>query len=86
MGRVAGGVIQCVDPRTGENTQEIPCTSVANIPGSVVRARAAQVDWSDLPLKERKAAVAALHAAFLARAEDVAEALAQDCGRPAGEA
>ena len=86
MGFVEGGFIRCVDPRTGEDSGKVQCTPVANIPGAVVRARTAQVEWADLRLKERKAAVARLHAAFLDSAADMAAALAQDCGRPAGEA
>jgi acyl-CoA reductase-like NAD-dependent aldehyde dehydrogenase len=86
MGFVDGGTIRCIDPRTGSPSGEVLCTPVEDIENLVATARAAQQDWADLLLKERKRAVGALHAAFLARSADIAQALAADCGRPAGEA
>ena len=86
MGVVDGGIIHCIDPRTGEPSGEVPCTPVAEVHDAVSAAREAQVAWAEKTLAARKAAVAQLHAAFLERADDVATALATDCGRPAGEA
>ncbi len=50
------------------------------------RARAAQTDWKELGLQDRKSFIRKLHQAFLARANDIADVLANECGRPAGEA
>jgi acyl-CoA reductase-like NAD-dependent aldehyde dehydrogenase len=86
MSRVADGVIHCIDPRTGEPAGEVTATLLGDIPALVRRARAAQQPWREAGLNARKAAVSALHQAFLARASDVADVLAQECGRPAGEA
>ena len=75
-----------IDPRTGETTGQIETTPVETIRERQARAREAQTAWMDLPLADRKTAVAALHQGFLAQADAIAEALLEDCGRPAGEA
>lgn len=86
MNRVDGDTIRCIDPRTGETTGEIPTTPLEQIGGEVAKARAAQRDWREAGLGARKTAIRALHKAFLANAEKIADLLAQECGRPAGEA
>jgi acyl-CoA reductase-like NAD-dependent aldehyde dehydrogenase len=86
MPPIIDGQIHCTDPRTGEQSGTIACTPVAEISAIVDRAKAAQHDWFDRPLKQRKVAVANLQNAFLEQAEQVAETLAKECGRPAGEA
>jgi len=78
--------IPTIDPRTGEQTGSVPCTPIADIPSRIERARTAQADWADLDLHTRKRAISALHQGFLQKAEAIAASLAEDCGRPAGEA
>jgi len=48
--------------------------------------REAQRVWSDQTLNQRKNAVSSLHQGFLAAAKEIAQCLAEECGRPAGEA
>lgn len=79
-------VIPCIDPRTGVTTHTVPATPIDALPGVMERAKEAQQHWFDRPLKDRKAAVRELHQAFLAAAPAIAQSLADDCGRPAGEA
>ncbi len=86
MGVVKSGVIHCIDPTTGEAAGEVACTAVSEIPEAVASARTAQQDWADLRLSDRVEAVSKLHAAFLDHSEEIVQALALDCGRPAGEA
>ncbi len=78
--------IPVTDPRSGETTDHIPVTPVAAIEGMQGIARGAQADWFERDLKTRKEAVSKLHQGFLGQAEAIAAALAEDCGRPAGEA
>ena len=78
--------IPTVDPRTGQHTGTFPCTPIAEIPSRIEQARNAQTEWADLDLSTRKRSVAALHDGFLQKAEAIAACLAEECGRPAGEA
>lgn len=81
-----GARIICYDPRTERVTEEVACTQVDAIAGAVARARAAQGPWAALPLADRKARIDALRGAFLQDAETAVRLLAEECGRPAGEA
>ena len=78
--------IPCIDPRTGETVDHIPTTEMNQIAEQIAASRAAQQSWFDKPLSERKDAVRNLHQAFLSAAEPIADMLAQECGRPPGEA
>lgn len=79
-------VIQCLDPRSLDETAVVPCTPVDAVPGMVEAAREAGRAWGARSLRERKDAIQALRGAFLARAPEVVRLLAEECGRPAGEA
>ena len=79
-------VIQCLDPRTLEETATVSCTPVDEVAARVAAAREAAQGWAAQPLRARKEALQALRGAFLARADDVVALLAEECGRPAGEA
>jgi acyl-CoA reductase-like NAD-dependent aldehyde dehydrogenase len=82
-----GEHIQSIDPRDlSERGAKIRCTAVSEVPALVAGARAAQREWEELGLKRRKWAVADLHQAFLENAQKIADLLAEECGRPAGEA
>ena len=52
----------------------------------VAQSRLAQTEWWGQGLKRRKWAIQDLHESFLASADDFAGLLAEECGRPAGEA
>ena len=78
--------IPAIDPRTGETVDEIPVTDLHAIPEAADAARRAQTEWFERSLELRKDAVYALHQGFLGQAEAIASALAEDCGRPPGEA
>ncbi len=83
----AGGArIRCVDPRSAEPVAHVGCTPPEALPGIVARARAAASYWQAEGLRSRKRRISDLHQAFLARAADVVALLAEECGRPAGEA
>ena len=75
-----------VDPRSGARVGEMPCTPLGSVAELVARARVAGRAWARQPLDDRKAAVEALAAAFLARGPDLVAALQAEIGKPAGEA
>ncbi|MCK6502265.1 aldehyde dehydrogenase family protein [Myxococcota bacterium] len=79
-------VIACLDPRSGQQVATVPVTPVDQVGAAVARARAAQPDWHGLGLARRKVLVEALRQAFLAAAPRVVSLLAEECGRPGGEA
>lgn len=81
-----GGQLQLVDPRTGESAGAMACTPIEDVEPTVARARVAQAAWAARPLAERKRAVRAFHVAFMARANDFAQLLQDEIGKPAGEA
>lgn len=78
--------IPCIDPRTGETVDHVHTTDLDRIAATVAACRAAQELWFDRTLSERKSAVRNLHQAFLSSADGIADILAEECGRPAGEA
>jgi len=81
-----GEQIVCLDPRTTQQVGTVPVTPVEQVPAIVAWARDAQHLWLDMGLKRRKWAIADLHQAFLGAADQIVELLAQEVGRPAGEA
>lgn len=78
--------IQCWDPRTGADTATLPCTPVDQVASRVAAARAAGAAWAATPLDQRIQALRRLHQAFLGAADELATLLAEECGRPPGEA
>lgn len=81
-----GPLLVCLDPRTGAEVARIAASPLSEVGAQVTSARKAALDWRERPLAERKRAVTALHQAFLAAAPRVVALLAEECGRPAGEA
>jgi acyl-CoA reductase-like NAD-dependent aldehyde dehydrogenase len=79
-------IIHCIDPRTGAPTVDVQQTNLADVRGVATRAREAQQHWAELGLAHRKKAIGEVHQAFLARGADVVALLAEEVGRPAGEA
>ncbi len=52
----------------------------------VERARAAQVTWAEIPIRERAELIARVKKRLLARAEEIAALLHRECGKPIEEA
>ncbi|MCB9779509.1 MAG: aldehyde dehydrogenase family protein [Alphaproteobacteria bacterium] len=86
LGADGAAVIRCFDPRDLSDTGTVAVTPVADVPAVIARARAAQLLWQDQGLKRRKWAIADLHQAFLAAGEELVGLLAEEVGRPSGEA
>jgi len=61
-------------------------TPLEKIPDILARARSAQRNWAELPIRDRIDAVAKLKKRILARAEEIATTLHEECGKPVEEA
>lgn len=74
-----------VSPADGSPLEPIEWTDPGQIAAVVDRARAAQVAWAALPLKERGNKLVALAKRILERRDEVASILAQETGRDEAE-
>lgn len=73
-------------PLDGSPLASIEADDPAAIPEMIERARAAQRAWADLAVVERVAAVQKIKQRLLSRAEEIAELLHRECGKPVEEA
>ncbi|WP_370644377.1 aldehyde dehydrogenase family protein [Nesterenkonia sp. LB17] len=70
------------DPATGELIGHAPLTSAADLDDAVARALHAQVSWAATPDGERQAALHAAADAVEAHAEELAQLLSREQGKP----
>lgn len=82
----SGLYLSCIDPRTAVEVARVAVPPLDQVASRVEQARLAGQAWRERPLAARKQAVAALHQAFLQAGPRIVELLAQECGRPSGEA
>lgn len=75
-------MLTCVSPRTGEVFVERSLQDRVELDKVIEAARAAQRDWSRVPLADRVAAVNAMVAALDAMNDDIVVELAHMMGRP----
>lgn len=73
-------------PADGSKLAPVTATDPAAVHGLVARAREAQKAWGELAVAERIAAIAKVKPRLLARAEEIAELLHKECGKPIEEA
>jgi succinate-semialdehyde dehydrogenase/glutarate-semialdehyde dehydrogenase len=73
------------DPATGEVMGEVPLTPVADIPGIVARARAAQPAWDALGLEGRAELLKRTQAIFQERVQQHGELITTEMGKPIKE-
>jgi acyl-CoA reductase-like NAD-dependent aldehyde dehydrogenase len=73
-------------PATGEVLGEVPICSTEQVREAMVRARAAQAIWAEVPLDERCARVLALRDILVDHAEELVALLSAECGKPRQEA
>jgi acyl-CoA reductase-like NAD-dependent aldehyde dehydrogenase len=81
-----GLTLDVINPATGKTFVTVPRASEKEANAAVAAARAAYPAWSALPLKERRAKLAALADAVTANEQELARALTQEQGKPLGEA
>jgi acyl-CoA reductase-like NAD-dependent aldehyde dehydrogenase len=75
-----------VSPVDGSPLATITSTDAATLPDVVARARKAQVAWAGTSVLERAAIIAKVKRRLLSRAEEIADLLHRECGKPIEEA
>ncbi|KYF80889.1 succinate-semialdehyde dehydrogenase [Sorangium cellulosum] len=73
-------------PAGGEPLDDVAETAPTAVGEIVVRARAAQHVWAEVPIGERAELIGKVKRRLLARAEEIAELLHRECGKPIEEA
>jgi acyl-CoA reductase-like NAD-dependent aldehyde dehydrogenase len=82
---VEGGRIAGIRPVDGLPLAPILATPVPDVPAAIERARAAQVAWARLPVRERARRVATAGKLLLASSEEAARLIEAENGRPVAE-
>lgn len=75
-----------INPATGEVVAQVERTSPAMVPGIVARARTAQSEWANVPIRERCAKLRALRERMMASRNELADSVVRESGKPRVEA
>jgi acyl-CoA reductase-like NAD-dependent aldehyde dehydrogenase len=75
-----------IDPATGRVTAEFERTPCQAVPQLLAKARAAQIEWSQLSVEKRCERIAVLKAKILERADALTDAVVRESGKPRAEA
>lgn len=78
--------LKCVTPVDGSVYVERALATEDEIEAALARAREAQASWRLVPIAERQALMTKATEAFVAKGEAIAEEIAWQMGRPAGQA
>lgn len=73
-------------PLDGALLAAVEASDVASIPDLVTRARAAQRAWADVAVRDRALALGQVKQRILERAEEIADLVHRECGKPVEEA
>ena len=84
--QIASGKIASVNPATGEVLREFDSAGVEEVRAAVSQARAAQITWHDLGVKQRVAILREFQQLLLAKKSEIAEAITLEAGKPVVEA
>lgn len=80
------GVIDIVNPATGQPFAQAPRANAADLDAAVAAARKALPGWRALLIEERRKALVGISGAIAARAEEFGRLFTQEQGRPLGMA
>ncbi|AKT40169.1 aldehyde dehydrogenase family protein [Chondromyces crocatus] len=87
MGAGSGeAIFPMVSPLDGSPLAEVEATSTREVAALVAKAREAQSSWAAKPIRERAERIAPVKKRLLQRAEEIAELLRLECGKPIEEA
>ena len=75
-----------MNPATGEVLREFECASGAEVRAAVEQARAAQLAWKELGVRQRLRAVEKFQRLLLDRKDEVAALISREAGKPVAEA
>ncbi|MGC0779164.1 MAG: aldehyde dehydrogenase family protein, partial [Candidatus Acidiferrum sp.] len=84
--QVVVDTIPSIDPATGQVRAQFEKTPPLAVAGLMARARAAQVQWANRPIKERCALIGKLKKTMLEARETLADAVVRESGKPRVEA
>ncbi|MEO7969973.1 MAG: succinic semialdehyde dehydrogenase [bacterium] len=74
------------DPGTGAEIGRAPLSSTADVTAAVERARSAQPSWANLSFRERRRVILRARALLLDDADQIAQLISRETGKPAAEA
>ncbi|HLU68389.1 MAG TPA: aldehyde dehydrogenase family protein [Kofleriaceae bacterium] len=77
-----GEVIESLSPATGEILGTVPVMAAEEVDAAVARARQAAGTWGAMSAAERRAELASWRRALAARADDIAELIHRENGKP----
>ncbi len=83
---MAMATLKSFNPSTGELVGEVTVTPVADIPGIVERARAAQAEWASLGAQGRAAVILPAAKRITERSKELGQLLTKEMGKPIREA
>jgi len=84
--QVAVRKVSSVNPATGEVLREFDCASVADVRAAVDRARAAQLAWHELGIRQRLRIIGEFQRRLQTRKSEVTELISREAGKPVAEA
>ncbi len=74
------------NPATGEVLAELPCASPDDVRAAVLRAKAAQIDWRNTPVRQRVNVLRGFQKLLNEQRDQVAALICREAGKPAVEA
>ena len=77
----SGKTITSIAPATGEPLAQVPASTEDDVAAAFQRARKAQADWSQVPLKERTDLLLRLHDLVLDRQQDILDIVQAESGK-----
>ena len=77
----SAGLVESVNPATGEVTARIPATPAEALPGIFARAREAQAAWGRKPLRDRCKLLRSLRDAIFQAREEVVDTITRESGK-----
>lgn len=80
------GVFPMKSPLDGSDLSAVEATSPSDIPTLARKARDAQRAWAERPARERASVIADVKERLLSRAEEIANLVHRECGKPVEEA
>src|SRR5438045_1687217 len=78
--------LRVTSPATLEHVGVVPATEVAEVGALVAAARVAQAAWAEVSLRERRALLRRLSELLVDRADEVADVVVAETGKPRFEA
>jgi succinate-semialdehyde dehydrogenase/glutarate-semialdehyde dehydrogenase len=86
VGADDGGTVAVTNPASGKELGTVPMCGAAETERAIAAADVAQRAWRDVPAKERAAVLRRLNDLMLANADDLAQIMTAEQGKPLAEA